>query len=235
MTDDQQWIQNFHADHLAIDYGGSVDLIWQGPDKSDPNVPFYSLEYTTPDGSKEVPVNDDASCVDGTWTYTMKNLTASTAFRLTATLGAREEAGPLVLVTVTNGDVSAGDLTANGHVSLLQQPTTYRYNKSTGACPSDSVECRNKEFNLVQAPTDGYLVAVINSDKGDSKLTVKYALGKSNFSVSALATAPDRQDTLFLPVAKDAVITIKADTGVRGQVTWCPLGKGGLVNTGEPR
>ncbi|MFJ9619752.1 hypothetical protein [Streptomyces noursei] len=225
-------IDDFQADHLQVRRGEPINLIWQGP--APQYEPAYILEYTTPSGSATKPINGDPhlTYVGGHWQFTVDHLTSTTAFRLTATKKDQHESSLLTLVTVQGGDVAAGDLTANGHVKLLNTPHTYQYNEDS------QVAERNRQFDRAVAATDGYVVAVIKSSEATHRATLRvtYHGGTgSDFSVSASSKDPNQQETLFVPVGQATTVTIHAEGPVRGSVAWFPLGDGLLHNAKQER
>ncbi|MFF2375050.1 hypothetical protein ACFVUW_11770 [Streptomyces xiamenensis] len=223
-TDPSTSIQNFTANPMAIkkwegndhtitpDDGlpaGSVNLSWKGP---------------TTGGTYYLTVGENAPYTpsiitgsDGVHTCTVDKLTASTAFSLL--WEATEHATAATMVMVTNGDIEAGSLSADGIVQILGTPQQCN-------AQADGTWC-------VVAATDGMLL--ITLDRGSvppgttPTTTVSVTPSQGNPYNRTLTCATSSTQTFQahtqLPVPKDATITLTASSaGADIKINWIPFG-----------
>ncbi|GAA2373811.1 hypothetical protein [Streptomyces carpaticus] len=225
-TDPAAAIQDFAASPLAIrkwdgeehpitpDTGlppGSVNLSWKGPTTGG------TYHLTVGDSAPYTP--DITTGPQGVHTCRVDKLTASTAFGLL--WEAAEHASAATMVMVTNGDIDAGSLSADGIVRLLGKPRQY-------TAAQDGTWC-------VVAATDG--MVLITVDRGSvppgttPTTTVSVTPAQGNPYDRTLSCAISGTTTFQahsqLPVPKDATVAlVNSSAGADIKLTWIPFGTG---------
>ncbi|MCC2280983.1 hypothetical protein LKL35_37405 [Streptomyces sp. ET3-23] len=230
-------LSDFAAEQLAISRGGKVRFTWTTPSEN-PSWDQYTVERTDVKGDFSAPQKlANAGYTPGkdeTKSYFEVNqLTQTTAFRIglaTKINGQPATAySPVRMVTVTNGDISAGNLSANGTVTLLQCSNTFKYNNTTSA------ENHNKKLDGIAAPTDGYLVGNLHytqqpdEDNPGATITITPPGGtEQQNTIIPLFKKDAGTENFCYPVPKDSRLTIKADTQINGTIVWMSMGTGKL-------
>lgn len=210
-------IGNFQPSCGNVHRCEKVTLRWGGPDDAAYTLESGTATSDTPAAQNITPDFDG----HGNCSWTTQPLTATTAFRLTARKGGDFRAA-LTVVVVVDGDITAGNLSANGTVKLLQPPIE---------CLNKSVEAGKCHVSYQKAPTDGILTFTINAEAQTAEMRIKTTPAKGDANPTViLKAAPGTRTSTVLPISKDAVVAVTL-SGARatGYATWFAFGNGRLV------
>jgi len=230
LTDDEKpQITNFHATPSGVKAEHTPLLSWHFPSGKLLRGDFFLIRSTDAEGDRcdgravIEPVHDGD---DYTWTETV-GLRRDTAYGLhwegTTTAHNDYVSDTAILpVTVFQGDVDAGCLSADGQVRLFGTPQNL---EATG---SDQIDYQ-------KTVTDGILLLTVRYQGKDDKASVRVTPTNGEEWVrelvvtAALATAHTQ-----MPVPADAVVTLwPPQYGAIVEPTWFPFGHGPLARDAQ--
>lgn len=214
-------LSNFAPNPQAVTRGGQTQLTWAVRSGSNPRFALRA-------GTQEIEVSEKTGLKKTGDSYTFpypvltqnpyRGMTQNTAFLLTAyPVGGGPPDYAVTLVTVTQGDIDAGNLTVNGTARILSTPTPY-------VLTPDSPE------KTIPVRTDGFLTASVstggNNDKASLDVKVCPHDNKPIFSYTLISDESAGTENMLVPVPADSTIdiTLKGDYYPSGTVTWFPLG-----------
>ncbi|GAA1306120.1 hypothetical protein [Saccharothrix xinjiangensis] len=214
----QAILSSLVADPPAVERGGDTTLKWQVAAGTDPR---FDLRAATTD--LEVTEQTGLERTGDSYSFPIKpqgGLTQNTAFLLTAhPAGGQPDDHAVTLVTVTRGDIDAGNLSVNGTARILTTPTAYTLNPAT-------------HEQSIPVSTDGFLAATVHTGMNGEAATLDInlcPLGDEPIFTYTLATADGSVDeNVLVPVPADTTIdlTLTGDYQPSATATWFPLGHG---------
>ncbi|MFG2914967.1 hypothetical protein ACGF0D_19020 [Kitasatospora sp. NPDC048298] len=220
-TDVQSLLKNFRPKCSGIKNGESVEISWKGLPEKD--RPVYRLYFDMTEIKADEKTYMDK---DGNGTYTTPALTRTTAFMMLVKYKGTDY-GWTIAVTVSEPDLTVGQLTSNGVVQLWGVPTTLLGDTSGATSPFT----RTYET----AETDGLIAARLDCEEDgkavDFHASVTSGSPATTRTTSACARVAESPENVLVPVPKGARVTLgmRAEAGsYGGQITWFPLGTGRL-------
>ncbi|WP_171165825.1 hypothetical protein [Streptomyces sp. I05A-00742] len=201
-----------------VEYHGSADLTWKGPD----GKPFYTLWRSDEEPSTGHPITVDDQ--GGACRYTVHDLTRDiTAFLLVVNGRDHQEDRAVTYVIATKGDVLAGALSVDGTARLLHAPQEVPDIPGT-----------------YRADTDGFLSATVTTGSSSSTATLTLTIAPQGADAqptirrSVTATLAGRPVTAQLPLPAGSLLTLRCDGAQPiATATWFPLGGGNLGKAGS--
>ncbi|MBC3989695.1 hypothetical protein H8N00_12580, partial [Streptomyces sp. AC563] len=234
-TPDTPKITGFTPEKLTIERDTQPVLLWRGPKPGeDGTLPGeYFLQRTDskqPPAEKKLSVKPDK---EGYCRYPVDTkLTETTAFLLRYSVKAGQhqtlEDRAVTFVIVREGDIHAGDLSANGRVTLLATPQEC-------PAPANSETDKNNCVDYDPAPTDGILAVKLRPPSDSPQVTVKVIVDPDSADthryVRELSTAaPEVNLQLPIPRAATCRIALLGEpTTATVDVHWFALGSGKLT------
>jgi hypothetical protein len=182
-------LTNFAPDTPEVPYKGTVTFSWHCPTPQGELPPNFDLTY----GTQTLPIqatDKNFTHHDDVYTYRFPYpLLSNTAFLLTARHGS-DSTSLVTWVTVTKGDIDAGDLTVNGHVRILR-PTP---------APQDShdLNTKNAKATFTYPNTDGFLAAWVRTGQPDQPATLTITPSPGDLSDDDTAVVLTSTDTTYV-------------------------------------
>ncbi|MEU5304269.1 hypothetical protein ACH4YO_31430 [Streptomyces noursei] len=219
-TDVPDLLKNFKPSRQNVGNGEEVEISWKGMPEKD--RPVYRLYF----GTTEIKADDSTYMdKDGNGKYTTPALTATTAFMMLVKYKGTDY-GWTIAVTVSEPDLTVGELISNGIVQLWGKPATVL---STSGATAPFTE-------TFEAKTDGMLAGRVDCEADGQAVDFSAVVTSGSPSVTHTTTACARRaaapENVMVPVPKGATLSLslRAESGsYGGQLTWFPMGKGELA------
>ncbi|MGW2154517.1 hypothetical protein [Nonomuraea sp. NPDC001699] len=212
----EQLIVNFHPSCGNVKRLDNVTLHWGGPADAVYTLQTGTADHGSPAPQELQPVFDG----HGNWSCATKALSITTVFQLIAKKGGVTDTA-LTVVVVVDGDITAGNLSANGTVKLLQPPVK---------CLDMYAETQPHTVSYKKAPTDGLLTFAIGAGSQTAEMRIKITPAESVANpIVVLQAVPGSRNSTVLPISKGAVVAVTlSGAGATGYATWFAFGQGRL-------
>ncbi|MFH8751875.1 hypothetical protein ACH4GK_33420 [Streptomyces rimosus] len=218
-------IEDFHATPLTVpEYGGKATLSWTWTGPHD-----QGTWYLARSGHAETVLTDkDYTRHDDVYSTTVTDLTETTAFGLLwegKIDGHEQHPRAVAYVFVSTGDINAGNLSADGTVTVLGETQT--------------LTIRDQSPHTYTAKTDGFLLLNLKDFRATAPaLTTQLTIEPTHGALLTRTVTSTKTATGYpeahtqMPVPASATITVSGTTqDTLTTLCWVPLGSGPLPVT----